>query len=151
MAEERVRRRLAAIFAADVVGFSRLMEKDEEGTLTRLRALRRDLFEPIVRQHGGQIFMTTGDGALVEFKSASDAVGSAVGIQRALGDRNNGIEDDARIELRIGVNLGDVMIEGNDLYGNGVNVAARMEALAEPGGICISGNVHEHARLGPRL
>lgn len=146
MTEERVQRKLAAILAADVVGFSRMMEKDEEGTLTRLRALRRDLFEPIVREHGGRVFKTTGDGALVEFKSASDAVRSAVGIQKAIGERNNGVEDDARIELRIGVSLGDVMIQGSDLFGNGVNVAARMEALAAPGGICISGNVQEHVK-----
>jgi adenylate cyclase len=141
MAERRVQRRLAAILAADVVGYSRLMEADEAGTLTALKTLRRELFEPKTKQYGGRIFKTTGDGALVEFKSAVDAVNGAVDIQRALAAR-----EDRRIQLRIGVSLGDVIVEGGDLYGNGVNVAARMEGLAAPGGICISGSVHEHVR-----
>jgi adenylate cyclase len=144
MAEERVQRRLAAILAADVVGYSRMMSRDEGGTLTRLKTLRHELFEPKTKEHGGRIFKTTGDGAFVEFKSAVDAVKSASDIQAALAARNDGIPEDQRILLRIGISLGDVIVEGSDLYGNGVNVASRMEGLAEPGGICISGNVHEH-------
>ena len=146
MAEQYVQRRLAAILATDVVGYSRLMEADEAGTLDRLKALRRELFEPKTKQYRGRIFKTTGDGALVEFRSAVDAVNSAVDIQRALAEREERVSKDRRIRLRIGVSLGDVIVEGSDLYGNGVNVAARMESLAEPGGICISGNVHEHVR-----
>ena len=146
MAEDRVERKLAAILAADMVGYSRMMGEDEAGTLVRLKALRRELFEPKTKQHRGRIFKTTGDGALVEFKSAADAVNSAVDIQRALAESQEGIPEDRRIQLRIGVSLGDVMVEGGDLYGRGVNVAARMEGLAEPGGICISGNVHEHVQ-----
>ena len=146
MAEERVQRRLAAILAADVVGYSRLMGADEPGTLQRLLALRRELFEPTTRQWGGRIFKITGDGALAEFASAVDAVSCAVDVQRALAARNADMPEQRRIELRIGVSLGDVMVAGGDLYGNGVNVAARMEGLAEPGGICISGNVHENVK-----
>ena len=144
MAEERVQRRLAAILAADVVGYSRLMGADEPGTLARLMALRRELFEPATKRFGGRIFKITGDGALAEFPSALGAVSCAVDIQLALAARNAGGPEDGRTELRIGVSLGDVMVAGGDLYGNGVNVAARMEGLADPGGICISGNVHEH-------
>jgi len=146
MAEERVQRRLAAILAADVVGYSRMMSEDEAGTLARLKALRRELFEPKTKEYRGRIFKTTGDGALVEFKSAVDAVNSAVEIQRALAERSESVAENRRIRLRIGVSLGDVIVEGSDLYGNGVNVAARMEGLAKPGGVCISGNVHEHVR-----
>ena len=144
MAEERVQRRLAAILAADVVGYSRLMEADEEGTLSRLKTLRRALFDPKTKQYGGRIFKTTGDGAFVEFNSAVEAVKSAADIQQALAARNAEAPDDEKILLRIGISLGDVIVEGSDLYGNGVNVASRMEGLAEPGGICVSGNVHEH-------
>ena len=146
MAEDHVERKLAAILAADVVGYSRMMSKDETGTLARLKALRRGLFEPKTKEYRGRIFKTTGDGALVEFKSAVDAVNCAVDIQHALAERETGIAEDHRIQLRVGVSLGDVIVEGSDLYGNGVNVAARMEGLAEPGGICISSNVHEHVR-----
>ena len=144
MAEERVHRKLAAILAADVVGYSRLMGADEAGTLARLMALRRELFEPATKEFGGRIFKTTGDGALAEFPSARDAVNCAVAIQRTLAARHAGTPEDRRIALRIGVSLGDVMVADDDLYGNGVNLAARMEGLADPGGICISGNVHEH-------
>jgi adenylate cyclase len=144
MGEERVQRRLAVILAGDVVGYSRLMEADQQGTLTRLKALRREVFEPKIKQYGGRLFKTTGDGALVEFASVVDAVRSAIEIQRALHARNANIADGQRLRLRIGISLGDVLVEGGDLYGNGVNVAARMQALAEPGGICISGNVQEH-------
>jgi adenylate cyclase len=146
MAEERVQRKLAAILAADVVGYSRLMETDEAGTLNRLKALRRDLFVPTTERFGGRIFKVTGDGALAEFPSAVDALNSAVSVQRALADRNARLPENQRIELRVGISLGDVIVEGDDLYGRGVNIAARMEGLAEPGGICISGNVHEHVR-----
>ncbi|MBT5047390.1 MAG: tetratricopeptide repeat protein [Rhodospirillaceae bacterium] len=144
MAEERVQRRLAAILAADVVGYSRMMGLDEGGTLSRLKTLRQEIFEPKTKQYGGRTFKTTGDGALVEFNSAVDAVKSAVDIQEALAARNAGADDDQKILLRIGISLGDVIVEGSDLYGNSVNVASRMEGLAEPGGICVSGNVHEH-------
>ena len=144
MAEDRERRRLAAILAADVVGYSRLMESDEAGTLVRLKAIQSELFEPRTVQYDGRIFKTTGDGAFVEFGSAVDAVRSAIDIQRAIGRRSDDVAPDRRLEFRIGISLGDVIVDGEDLYGNGVNVAARMEGLAETGGICISGNVHEH-------
>ncbi len=144
MAEGRIQRRLAAILAADVVGYSRLMERDETGTLARFRTLRSEVFDPTTQQFDGRIFKNTGDGALAEFGSAVDAVQCAVEIQRALAERNAELPEAARIGLRIGISLGDVIVEGDDLYGNGVNVAARMEGLAEPGAICVSGNVHEH-------
>lgn len=144
MAEERVQRRLAAILAADVVGYSRMMGQDEVGTLSRLKTLRRELFDPKTKQYGGRIFKTTGDGAFVEFNSAVEAVKSAADIQEALASRKVEIPEDEKILLRIGISLGDVIVEGSDLYGNGVNVASRMEGLAEPGGICVSENVHEH-------
>ena len=144
MAEERVQRRLAAIMAADVVGYSRLMETDEAGTLDRLKTLRREVFSPMTAQFGGRIFKLTGDGAFAEFGSVANAVHSAVAIQRALAERKATLPENSYIELRIGISLGDVIVEGSDLYGNGVNVAARMEGLADPGGVCISGNVYEH-------
>lgn len=146
MSEERVQRRLAAILAADIVGYSRLMEGNEQGTLAGLKALRREVFQPKTAEYGGRIFKTTGDGALVEFTSAVDAVRSAIEIQRALVERNTHVARGQQLALRIGVSLGDVIVEGSDLYGNGVNVAVRMQTLAERGGICISGNVHEHVR-----
>ncbi|NKB49876.1 MAG: tetratricopeptide repeat protein [Alphaproteobacteria bacterium] len=151
MTEESVQRRLAAILAADVVAYSRLMEADEAGTLNRLKSLQRELFAPTTAEFGGRIFKFTGDGALAEFGSATNAVNSAVAIQQALADRNSELPQDQRIELRIGISLGDVIVEGGDLYGNGVNVAARMEGLAEAGGICISSNVHEHVRSAPGI
>jgi class 3 adenylate cyclase/pimeloyl-ACP methyl ester carboxylesterase len=146
MAEERVQRRLAAILAADVVGYSRLMGNDEEGTLARLKALRREVFDPATKRHGGRVFKTTGDGALVEFPSAIEAVKSAVAIQKSIAERDSASDEDRSVRLRIGISLGDVIVEGGDLFGNGVNVAARMEGLADPGGICISGNVREHLK-----
>jgi TolB-like protein/class 3 adenylate cyclase len=146
MAEERIQRRLAAILAADLVGYSRLMEDDEAGTLNRLKELRRELFVPTTERFGGRIFKVTGDGALAEYPSAVDALNSAVSVQRALADRNACLPENQRIELRVGISLGDVIVEGDDLYGRGVNIAARMESLAEPGGICISGNVYEQVR-----
>jgi TolB-like protein/class 3 adenylate cyclase len=140
-----VRRRLAAILCADVVGYSRLMGLDEEGTLAGLQALRRDLIDPRVAIFGGRIFKTTGDGFLAEFPSAVNAVRFATDVQAALGEGSGGPED-RRIALRIGINVGDVIVEDDDLYGEGVNVAARLESLAEPGGVCVSANVVEQVR-----
>ena len=143
MAETRVERRLAAILAADVVGYSRLMGIDEEGTLAALKALRCELVDPKIAEHRGRIVKNTGDGALVEFASTVDAARCAIEIQRAMADRNSAIPEDRRIELRIGINVGDIIIDGSDIFGDGVNVAARLEALAEPGGICMSARGHE--------
>ena len=137
-------RRLAAILAADVAGYSRLMGVDEEGTLDRLKAHRREIVDPKIREHRGRIVKTTGDGMLVEFSSVVDAVHCAVEIQRAMVDRNAETTDDKRITFRIGVNLGDVIADGGDIYGDGVNIAARLEALAEPGSVCISRTVRDH-------
>jgi adenylate cyclase len=136
-------RRLAAILAADVVGYSGLMEKDEAGTLAALLAHRRELIEPAVARHAGRIVKLMGDGMLVEFASVVDAVGCAVSIQQGIAERNESPAGDKRMAFRIGINLGDVVIEGDDIYGDGVNLAARLEGLADPGGICISGTVHE--------
>lgn len=144
MAKEHAERRLAAILAADVVGYSRLMGEDDAGTLARLKQLRRDVFDPHTEKFGGRLFKTTGDGLLIEFPSAVAAVNHAVAVQRALGEANADVSDNQQLTFRIGISLGDVIVDGDDLYGNGVNVAARMEGLAEPGGICISGNVFEH-------
>ena len=143
MAEQRVQRRLAAILAADVVGYSRLMEADEAGTLGQLRALRRELLDPSLQEHHGRIFKTAGDGILIEFSSAVDAVEDAVSVQQAMARRNIGVPEDRRIQLRVGINLGDVIADDGDVFGDGVNVAARLEGLAEPGGICISGAVFD--------
>jgi TolB-like protein/class 3 adenylate cyclase len=139
-------RRLAAILAADVAGYSRLMGADEEGTLERLKALRRELLDPKIAEHRGRIVKTTGDGLLVEFASVVDAVRCAVEVQQAMPPRNTNVEADNRIELRIGINLGDVIVEGDDLYGDGVNIAARIEALADAGGVFVSNTVHDHVR-----
>ena len=139
-------RRLAAILAADVAGYSRLMGADEEGTLERLKALRRELLDPKIAEHHGRIVKTTGDGMLVEFASVVDAVRCAVAVQQAMPERNTGVAADNRIELRIGINLGDVIVEGDDLYGDGVNIAARIEALADAGGVFVSNTVYDHVR-----
>ena len=139
-------RRLAAILAADVAGYSRLMGADEEGTLERLKALRRELVDPKIAEHHGRIVKTTGDGMLVEFSSVVDAVRCAVEVQQAMPERNTGVGADNRIELRIGINLGDVIVEDDDLYGDGVNIAARIEALADAGGVFVSNTVHDHVR-----
>jgi TolB-like protein/class 3 adenylate cyclase len=146
MSEERVERRLAAILAADVVGYSRLMGENEESTLAALKTVRRELIDPKVKEHHGRIFKTTGDGALVEFASVVDAVRCAVEIQRDLIDRNADVPTERRITFRIGINLGDIIIDEGDIYGDGVNVAARLEALAEPGGICVSRVVRDQVR-----
>jgi adenylate cyclase len=142
-------RHLAAILAADVAGYSRLMGADEEGTFDRLKALHRQLVEPKISEHHGRIVKTTGDGMLTEFPSVVDAVRCAVEIQRAMVDRNAETAEDKRIIFRVGVNLGDVIADGDDIYGDGVNIAARLEALAESGGICISRTVFDH--IGDRL
>src|SRR5712664_46581 len=136
-------RRLAAILAADVAGYSRLMGADEEGTLERLKAHRRELIDPKIAEHHGRIVKTTGDGMLVEFASVVDAVCCAVEVQHGMAERNANVPDDKRIAFRVGINVGDIIIEGGDIFGDGVNVAARLEALAEPDGICVSGRVQE--------
>jgi class 3 adenylate cyclase/TolB-like protein len=139
-------RRLSAILAADVVGFSRLMEGDEAGTFERLRALRTELFEPEISRYHGRIFKLTGDGLFTEFASVVDAVECAVELQRGLSERNKDVSREQRIELRIGINLGDVIVENEDRYGEGVNIAARLETLAEPGGVCVSRTVVDHVK-----
>ena len=144
--KDRVERRLAAILAADVAGYTRLMGIDEEDTLARLKDHQRAIFEPKVAEHHGRIVKTTGDGALVEFASVVDAVRCAVEIQRGMGERNADVPPERRIEYRIGINVGDIIIDGSDIFGDGVNVAARLETLAEPGGIWVSRAVHEQVR-----
>jgi adenylate cyclase len=138
-------RRLAAILAADVAGYSRLIGADEGGTLDRLKALRRELFDPKIAEHRGRLVKTTGDGLLVEFGSVVDALRCAVEVQREIAGRNAGVPPDSRIEFRIGINMGDIVVEDGDIFGDGVNVAARLEALAEPGGICVAARVQEDA------
>jgi class 3 adenylate cyclase len=139
-------RRLAAILAADVAGYSRLMGADEEGTLERLKGLHRQLIDPKIDQHRGRIVKTTGDGLLAEFPSVVDAVRCAAEMQCGMINREPEVPDERRIRLRIGINLGDIIVEGDDIFGDGVNVAARLEALAEPGGVCVSGIVHDEIR-----
>lgn len=140
----RAARRLAAILAADVVGYSRLMGADEEGTLAALKGHRKELIDPLIAQHFGRIVKTMGDGLLVEFSSIVDAVRCAVVLQQGMADRNANLDDDQRIRFRIGINMGDVIVEDGDIFGDGVNVAARLEALAQPGEICVSTTVREH-------
>ena len=139
-------RRLAAILAADVAGYSRLMGADEEATLAALKAIRRELSDPKVNEHHGRIVKTTGDGLLIEFSSVVDAVRCAVEVQRAMAERNTEVPEARRIEFRIGINLGDIILDDDDIYGDGVNIAARLEALTEPGGICVSRVVHDQVR-----
>lgn len=134
MAEERVQRRLAAILAADVVGFSRLMERDESATLAVLKDRRKKVLEPVVARHQGRVFKVAGDGVLVQFGSAVDAVQCAIDLQQEMVSASADLPEDSRIVLRIGINLGDVMVEGNDLYGDAVNIAARLEQMADLGG-----------------
>ena len=149
MVEKHTQRKLAAILAADVVGYSRLMETDEAGTLARLKILQDQLLNPATAQFGGRVFKTTGDGALAEFPSIVDAVQCAIAIQRGASAENTEQSAQPPLKLRIGISLGDVIIEGQDLYGNGVNIAARLETMADPGGICIAGNVYEQVRSLP--
>ena len=141
MAEERVQRRLAAILVADVVGYSRLIRKDESGTLTQLRTIRDEIVDPKVDEYGGRVFKSIGDGFLIEFPSVINAVQHAVDVQRTMAERNGIIAD----EKRMGINLGDVVVEGDDLLGDGVNVAARLEGLADAGGLCVSKMVRDEA------
>lgn len=143
---ERVERRLTAILAADVVGYSRLMSADEEGTLAQLKGHRQALVDPKITEHHGRIVKTTGDGLLVEFASVMDALHCAVEVQRGMAERDADVPQDKRIEFRIGIHQGDVITEAGDIFGDGVNVAARLEGLAEPGGICVSGRVQEDAQ-----
>src|SRR5215470_1199861 len=139
-------RRLTAILAADVAGYSRLMGADEEGTHERLKAHLRELVNPKIEEHRGRIVKNTGDGLLAEFASVVDAVRCAVEVQRRIAERNVDVQPEKRIELRIGINLGDVIAEGEDIFGDGVNIAARLEGLAEPGGVLLSNMVHNHVR-----
>src|SRR5499427_5748698 len=139
-------RKLAAILAADVAGYSRMMGADEEGTLERLKAHRRELIDPKIAEHHGRIVKTTGDGMLVEFASVVDAVRCAVDVQTAMPERNTAVPPEQRITFRVGINLGDVIIEGDDIHGDGVNIAARLEAMAEPGMVCMSAAAWEQVK-----
>jgi adenylate cyclase len=145
LANERLERRLAAVLAADIAGYSRLIGADEEGTLARLRTLRRELIDPAITEHRGRLVKTTGDGILVEFASTVDALRCASAIQETMAARNAGLAGEHRIEFRIGIHQGDIVVEDGDIFGDGVNIAARLEALAEPGGICVSRRVQEDA------
>ena len=144
-----VSRRLAAILIADVVGFSRHMERDDAGAFARLREIRERVIDPKIAEHGGRVVKTAGDGMLLEFGSADSALRCAIEVQRLMSADNQSKAADERIEFRIGINLGDIIVDGNDIAGDGVNVAARLEALAEPGGICVSAGVREqvHGQL----
>ena len=146
MTGERVERRLAAVLAADVAGYSRLMGIDEEGTLAQLKAVRRDLVDPTIASHRGRIVKTTGDGMLVEFASAVDAARSAIEVQRGMAERNADVPQQIRLEFRIGIHVGDIIIDENDIFGDGVNIAARLEGIAEPGGVCISDDAQRQIR-----
>src|SRR6476620_7017287 len=143
---EQVERRLAAVLAADVAGYSRLMGADEEGTLTRLKAIRKSLIDPVIASHRGRIVKTTGDGMLAEFASAVDATRCDVEVQRGITGQNENVPQGTRIELRIGIHVGDIIIDDDDIFGDGVNIAARLEGIAEPGGICISDDAHRQIR-----
>jgi len=149
MATTTATRRLAAILAADVVGYSRLMGADEEGTHERFKAHLTEVVDPKIREQRGRIVKTTGDGVLAEFASVVDAVRCAGEIQRAMADRDLDLAEESRLRFRIGVNLGDVIADGDDIYGDGVNIAVRLEALAAPGAVCVSGTVRDH--VGDRL
>jgi adenylate cyclase len=144
--EQRVDRRLAAILAADVAGYSRLMGLDEVGTLRAVKALRKELVDPAVAAHHGRVVKLTGDGILIEFASAVDALSCAVAVQRAMAARNADIPEDRRIQYRVGINVGDIIVDGDDIYGDGVNIAARLEGIADAGGICISQEVWKQVK-----
>src|SRR5260370_6414275 len=144
--EKRVERRLAAVLAADVAGYSRLMGVDEEGTLARLKKIRKALVDHKITEHRGRIVKTTGDGMRVELASAVDAARCAVGVQRDRAGQNAEVPQDGRIEFRIGIHIGDIISDDNDIFGDGVNIAARLEGIAEPGGVCISDDAHRQVR-----
>jgi adenylate cyclase len=146
LAAERMERRLAAVLAADVAGYSLLMGRDEEGTVIQLKAFRKTLVDPMIAAHRGRIVKTTGDGMLVEFASAVDAARCAVDVQRGVAAENVDVPQQARIEFRIGIHVGDIIVDGNDIFGDGVNIAARLEGIAEPGGICISDDAQRQIR-----
>src|SRR6267143_1227947 len=146
MGTERVERRLTAILAADVVGYCRLTSMDEEGSHVRLKEHLRVLVDPKISEHRGHVVKNTGDGILAEFSSVVDAVRCAIDVQRGMAKRNAGLPQERRIEFRIGVNVGDVIIDGGDIFGDGVNVAVRLEGIAEPGGVCVSARVQEYVR-----
>jgi adenylate cyclase len=146
LTDPRVERRLTAVLAADVAGYSRLMGRDEEGTLARLKAVRKALVDPSIAEHRGRIVKTTGDGMLAEFASAVDAARSAIDVQRGMTEQNEGASQDRRIEFRIGIHVGDIIIDDNDIFGDGVNIAARLENIAEPGGICMSDDAYRQIR-----
>src|SRR5215510_10883616 len=139
-------RRLAAIVSADVAGYSRLMGKDESGTLAALKSLRQEIVDPAIASHGGRIVKTTGDGLLLEFPSVVNAVRCSIQVQTAMADRTAEGPEDRRIAFRVGINIGDIIVEGDDIFGDGVNVAARLQEIAVPGGICMSNRVHEDVR-----
>ena len=146
MSSEHVERRLAAILAVDVAGYSRLMGDDEEGTLAQLKSIRKTLVDPAIASHRGRIVKTTGDGMLVEFASAVDAVRSAVEVQRSMAEQNAAVPQDQRIEFRVGIHVGDIIFDDNDIFGDGVNIAARLEGISEPGGVCISDDAYRQVR-----
>jgi len=146
MAGARVQRRLSAIFAADVAGYSRLMGRDEEGTHSALSSHLDELIEPCITEHGGRVVKRTGDGLLADFPSVVDATRCAIAVQSGMAMRNDGVVPDSQIRFRIGVNVGDIIIDSNDIFGDGVNVAARLQELAEPGGVCVSGDAYRHLR-----
>src|ERR1700730_14453432 len=146
LATEHVERRLAAVLAADVAGYSRLMGTDEEGTLGRLKSVRKALVDPTIASHRGRIVKTTGDGMLVEFGSVVDALRSAVEVQRSVAKQNAAVPQDQRIEFRIGIHVGDIIFDDNDIFGDGVNIAARLEGIAEPGGVCLSDDAYRQVR-----
>jgi adenylate cyclase len=146
LTDNRVERRLAAVLAADVAGYSCLMGHDEEGTLAQLKSFRKSLVDPAISEHRGRIVKTTGDGMLAEFASAVDAARCAIEVQRGMAEQNTGVPQELRIEFRIGIHLGDIIIDDNDIFGDGVNIAARLEGLAEPGGITISDDAHRQIR-----
>src|SRR6516162_9487399 len=146
MSDQVPRRRLATILAADVVGYARLIEADEAGTLAALKGRRTEILQPLVGKHHGRVVKLMGDGTLVEFASAVNAVQCATELQDAMAAANADVPEDSRILLRVGINLGDVIVEGGDLYGDGVNIAARLEGLADPGGVFVSEAVFAHVR-----
>src|SRR6266702_1263093 len=146
LTDEHVERRLVAVLAADVAGYSRLMGADEEGTLAQLKAIRKALVDPTFAMHRGRIVKTTGDGMLVEFASAVDAARGAAEVQRSMAKQNINVPQDTRIEFRIGIHVGDIIIDDNDIFGDGVNIAARLAGIAEPGGICVSDDAQRQIR-----